>query len=67
MLQNPLIQEPEIDQPLFELEEDVFKKLISPYKLTFEEQLEFNKKFEIEDDKPQDDSTQKLKNFYKKN
>ena len=63
MLQNPLIQEPEIDQPLFELEEDVFKKLISPYKLTFEEQLEFNKKFAIKTDKPASNSAEDLKKF----
>jgi hypothetical protein len=63
MLQNPLIQEPEIDQPLFELEEDVFKKLISPYKLTFEEQLESNREFDIENDKPASNSAEDLKKF----
>ena len=50
----------------FHLSNEDFAKLIGAYKLTFEEQLEFNKKFEIEDDKPQDDSTQKLKDFLQK-
>jgi hypothetical protein len=47
----------------FHLSNEDFAKLIGAYKLNFTKQLEFNNKFEIEADKPQDDSTQKLKDF----
>jgi hypothetical protein len=73
MLQNSSIQETEntqqvieikeIDKTLFEIEEDVFRKSISPYKLKFHEQLKFNKKFGIETDRPASNSADDLKKF----
>jgi hypothetical protein len=63
MLQNPLIQEQEINKPVFEINESDFTKFISSYKLTFEEQSKFNKEFGIETDKPASSSTDDLKKF----
>ena len=47
----------------FHLSEEDFKKLIGAYKLKFEEQLKFNQEFEIENDKPQDETAGSLKIF----
>ena len=63
MLQNPLIQEQEINKPVFEINEGDFTKFISSYKLTFDEQSKFNKEFGIETDKPASSSTDDLKKF----
>ena len=63
MLQNPPIQEQEINKPVFELNEDNFTTFISSYKLTFSEQLRFNQEFGIETDKPASSSTEDLKKF----
>ena len=66
MLQNPSIQEQEIDKPVFELKESDFAKLIGAYKLTFDEQSKFNKEFGIETDRPESDSAENLKIFLRK-
>jgi hypothetical protein len=47
----------------FYLSEENFKTLIEAYKLTFIEQLEFNQKFKIKADKPEDKTAEKLKIF----
>jgi hypothetical protein len=65
MLQNPPIQEPKIDKLAFKLEDANFKKIISPYKLSFEDQLKFNEDFDIEKKRPASSSAEDLKKFLK--